>query len=115
MLLERCRRPGSRAATTWTQARVRGFRKDHQIAVYRDGERTERGEVILHEAADCLGVSKATVVRLIKGGLLPAKQVCIGAPYVIRQSDLDLPAVQRAIANGRTVSPDPRQGTLDYQ
>jgi excisionase family DNA binding protein len=100
---------------TWTQARVRGFRKDHQIAVYRDGERAERGEIILHEAADCLGVSKATVVRLIKDGLLPARQACIGAPYVIRHADLDLPSVRRAIANGRAVPPDPRQGTLDYQ
>jgi excisionase family DNA binding protein len=72
---------------SWTQERVRGFRKDHQIAVYRDGERAERGEIILHEAASRLGVSKMTVVRLIKDGLLPAKQACIGAPYVIKQAD----------------------------
>jgi excisionase family DNA binding protein len=100
---------------TWTQARVRGFRRDHEIAVYCDGERSERGEVILHEAASCLGVSKTTVVRLIKDGLLPAKQTCIGAPYVIRRADLDLPQVHRAIASGRAVPPDPRQGTMDYQ
>jgi hypothetical protein len=59
---------------TWTQGRVRGFRRDHQIRVYREGERAERGEVILHEAATRLGVSKMTVIRLIKDGLLPAKQ-----------------------------------------
>jgi hypothetical protein len=56
-----------------------------------------------------------TVVRLIKDGLLPAKQACIGAPYVIRQADLDLPEVKRAIANAGAVSADPRQGTFDYQ
>jgi excisionase family DNA binding protein len=100
---------------TWTQQRVRGFRKDHQIAVYREGERAERGEVILHEAATRLGVSKRTVIRLIKDGLLPARQTCIGAPYVIRQSDLDLPEVKRAIAIAGAVSADPRQGILDYQ
>lgn len=100
---------------TWTQQRVRTFRHDHGVAVYREGERAERGEVILHEAASRLGISKMTVVRLIKDGLLPAKQTCIGAPYVIRQVDLDLPAVKRAIEKGRAVSHDPRQGTLEYQ
>ena len=100
---------------TWTQQRVRTFRNDHRIAAYREGERTERGEVILREAAGRLGVSKMTVVRLIKDGLLPAKQACMGAPYVIRETDLDLPAVRRAIENGRAVSHDPQQGTLEYQ
>jgi excisionase family DNA binding protein len=100
---------------TWTQQRVRTFRNDHDVAVYREGERAERGEVILHEAANRLGISKMTAVRLIKDGLLPAKQTCIGAPYVIRETDLDLPAVKRTIKNGRAVSHDPRQGTLEYQ
>ena len=100
---------------TWTEQRIRGFRNEHQIAVYRDGERAERGEIILHEAGTRLGVSKMTVIRLVKDGLLPAKQACIGAPYVIREADLDLPAVRRAIESGRAVSHDPRQGILDYQ
>lgn len=100
---------------TWTEQRIRGFRNEHQIAVYRDGERAERGEIILHEAGTRLGVSKMTVIRLVKDGLLPAKQACIGAPYVIRGADLDLPAVRRAIESGRAVSHDPRQGILDYQ
>ncbi len=100
---------------TWTQQRVRTFRNDHAVAVYRDGERAERGEVILHEAASRLGLSKMTVTRLIKDGVLPAKQVCIGAPYVIREMDLELPAVKRAIKNGRAVSHDARQGTFEYQ
>jgi excisionase family DNA binding protein len=100
---------------TWTQQRVRTFRNDHGLAVYREGERAERGELILHEAASRLGISKMTVVRLIKDGVLPAKQTCIGAPYVIRETDLDLPAVKRAIKSGRAVSADPRQGILEYQ
>ncbi|KRQ17462.1 helix-turn-helix domain-containing protein [Bradyrhizobium manausense] len=100
---------------SWTQQRVRTFRNDHGVAVYREGERAERGEMILHEAASRLQVSKMTVVRLIKDGILPAKQACIGAPYVIREADLDLLAVQRAIKNGRAVPSDPRQGCLEYQ
>ena len=56
-----------------------------------------------------------TVIRLIKHGLLAAKQICVGAPYVIRETDLDLPAVQRAVKDGRAVSQDTRQVTLHFQ
>src|SRR5436309_968843 len=100
---------------SWTQLRVRNFRSVHQIAVYRERERAERHELILHEAASRLGVSKMTVVRLIRDRLLPARQVCVGAPYVICEDDLDRPAVRRALANGRAVSPDPRQESLSFQ
>jgi excisionase family DNA binding protein len=110
-------RLGARTAKghTWTQQRVCVFRNDHNIVVYREGERAERGEVILHEAASRLGVSKMTVVRLIKDGILPARQSCVGAPYVIREIDLDRQEVRRAVKNGRAVSQDPRQRSLDYQ
>ena len=87
----------------------------HQIAVYREAERAERRELILHEVAGRLGVHKMTVVRLIRDGLLPARQSCVGAPYVIREDDLDRPAVRRVLANGRAASPDPRQKSLSYQ
>jgi excisionase family DNA binding protein len=100
---------------TWTQQRVRSFRNDHGIEAYRDGERAERGEVTLEEAAGRLGVSRMTVIRLIKDRSLPAKQTCAGAPYVIRETDLDLPTVRRLIESGRAASQDPRQGTLVYQ
>lgn len=56
---------------------------------------------MLKEAAALLGVSKMTVTRLIKDGLLPAKQACGGAPYVIRQEDLAQPAICRAVESGR--------------
>jgi excisionase family DNA binding protein len=100
---------------TWTQQRVCVFRNDHNVAVYREGERAERGELILREAADRLGASKMTVARLIKDGILPAKQTCAGAPYVIREIDLDLQEVRQAAKNGRAVSHDPRQRSFDYQ
>ncbi|HEY1430303.1 MAG TPA: recombinase family protein [Stellaceae bacterium] len=110
-------RLGMRSAKghTWTQERVRNFRCEHRIAIYREGERAERRELILHEAASRLGVSKMTVIRLVRDGLLAARQICVGAPYVIREEDLDQPAVRRAIENGRAVSFDPRQQTLSFQ
>jgi excisionase family DNA binding protein len=100
---------------TWTQLRIKNFRGEHGIAVYRDGERAARGELILKEAATHLGVSKMTIVRLIKDGVLPAKQACLGAPYVIRQEDLKRALVQTAVANKRAVSQDSRQNSIIYQ
>jgi excisionase family DNA binding protein len=100
---------------TWTQLRVRNFRCEHQITIYREGERAERRELILHEAATRLGVSKMTIVRLIRDELLPARQICVGAPYVIQEDDLNRPAVRRAIENGRAVSSDARQESLSFQ
>lgn len=100
---------------TWTQLRVRNFRGAHRIPVYRAGERAERHELILREAASWLGVNRMTVVRLIQDGLLPARQVCAGAPYVICEDDLARPAIRQAIAKGRPVSADARQQTLSFQ
>jgi excisionase family DNA binding protein len=107
-------RLGVRSAkgNTWTLLRVRSFRCQHQIGVYRDGERAERGEMILKEAAAFLGVSKMTVIRLIKSEVLPARQPCAGAPYVIRQHDLEAPAVQRALEGGR-IAREPRQIAME--
>jgi hypothetical protein len=56
-----------------------------------------------------------TIVRLIRDRLLPARQVCVGAPYVICEDDLDQSALRRALATGRAVSPDPRQEGLFFQ
>ena len=110
-------RLGKRSAKgqSWTQLRVRNFRGVHKISAYRDGERTQRHELILHEAASRLGVHRMTVVRLIRDGLLPASQACVGAPYVIREDDLDRPELQRALADGRAVSPNPQQESLSFQ
>jgi DNA invertase Pin-like site-specific DNA recombinase len=100
---------------TWTQLRIRNFRAERGIAIYREGERAERGELILHEAATQLDVSKMTVIRLIKANVLPAKQSCPGAPYVILREDLENPTIRRAAASGRAVSNDSRQKVMEYE
>jgi DNA invertase Pin-like site-specific DNA recombinase len=73
----------------WTQSRVRGFRNTHGIAVYVDGEWAARGEVTLTEAARMLDLSPMTVLRQIRAGIIPAEQYCKGAPWVIKQQDLE--------------------------
>ena len=40
---------------TWNPVRLRAFRSNNSIAVYREGERQERGEFTVHEASVKLG------------------------------------------------------------
>lgn len=81
---------------TWTETRVRSFRSSHGIAVFKAGEREERREVTLEQAAEILAVSKMTVLRLISAGTLSASQACKGAPWIIKLSDLQRPDVHGA-------------------
>ena len=113
-------RMGKRTArgNTWNAVRVCAFRNSHDIAVYRDGERAERGEVNLEEAAQLLQVKSMTVLRLIRRKVLAAQQPCVGAPWSIRHDDLDSPAVRQALIGGRyngPLTPDPGQGSLGLQ
>jgi excisionase family DNA binding protein len=73
----------------WTRSRAGSFRADNAIANYAPGERQIRGEFTIEEAAERLGVSYSTVQRMIKRRQLPARQVCPGAPWIIRTEDID--------------------------
>jgi DNA invertase Pin-like site-specific DNA recombinase len=101
----------------WTRSRVCSLRHQRQIAPYRDGERQERGEATLDEAARRLNVSPSTVHRMITTGILPARQFCKGAPWIIRIADIEQETVKRAAADCRSRHPssvDPRQQTLEF-
>ena len=101
----------------WTQSRVRGFRNTHGITVYRDGEWAERGEVTLPEAARMLNLSPLTVLRQIRVGVIPAKQYCAGAPWVIKRRDIEDPHVIerfRACCKSPSSS-NPNQKTFVFQ
>jgi hypothetical protein len=63
-----------------------------------------------------LGVSVSKVRKLIKRGILPAKQVCTGAPLLIQKETLTLDQVQQAAKSNlasRPLTPDSKQNTLD--
>jgi DNA invertase Pin-like site-specific DNA recombinase len=100
---------------SWTQARIRAFRNDHEITVYQNGEREARGEINLKEAAKELGVSIKLVARIVKDSILPAKQICPGAPWTIRRVDLKLPEVQRAIQGLLPRSTSQKQLSIFFQ
>lgn len=99
---------------SWTQSRVTSFRSSHGIAVYRDGECAERGEMTLKEAAALLEISPMSVLRLIQTGTLPAEQLCKGAPWVIKRVDVETrEVIQAATAKRRRPLPeDPNQKVL---
>lgn len=80
---------------SWTRSRVCGLRNNHDIPVYREGERQERKEVTLGEAASLLQVSPSTVRRMIREGVLTAQQICKGAPWIIQLGDVQDKAVIR--------------------
>ena len=111
-------RSGKRTARghTWTRARVRIFRHDHNILEYREGERAERGEVTLEEAAGLLGVDVTRVRRLIADGLIPATQLCRGAPWIIKGAALEAPSIQQVLRTRARKTPaaiSPDQQSLD--
>jgi len=103
----------------WTEIRVRSCRATRKIPPYRRGEREERGEVTVEEAATRFQVSTSTIYRLIKKDILPAHHVCFGAPWIIKEDHLSCESVQEAImrvkeGKGFPSSVDPRQKTLDF-
>jgi DNA invertase Pin-like site-specific DNA recombinase len=95
----------------WNEARVRAFRSNHGIEVYRDGERAERAELNELEAAQVLGTCRMTVHRLIKRGILKAQQACQGAPWVIKTEAL---AAIKIGPRGRPVTSNLDQQTLQF-
>jgi excisionase family DNA binding protein len=85
----------------WTAKLVCSLRHHNEIAVYREGERADRGEVSVQEAANLLGVTATTVLRLIGLKRLPALQACANAPWILSRAD-----VERCLAN-RASAKDP--------
>jgi len=97
----------------WTEQRVRGFRNHHDIAVYRDGEWADRGEITLDTAAQIIGVAKMTALRMIRRGDLKGRQACKGAPWVIKAEDVAAFG-SRSPSTG-PVTPNPAQQILEFQ
>ena len=108
-------RTGTQMATgkAWTEQSVHGFRKHRDIAAYRDGEWVERGEITLEAAAKIIGVCNMTALRMLRRGDIKGRQVCPGAPWVIKAEDL---ASFGGNSNAsRPLTPNGAQRTFDYQ
>lgn len=94
-LLNRAGKPTGRG-NGWTQARVCSFRSHHGIAVHRESEWAERGEITLEATAQIMEVSVMTALRMVRHGIIKGRQVCRGAPWVIKAENVAAYRAQNA-------------------
>ena len=109
VLLNRLGRRTGRG-NAWTRGRVQSYRASHGVKVYREGERRERGELTLEEAAERLSASPALARRLIADRIVAARHICKGAPWVIAGKALEGSRVAAAVAGAA----DPKQRRLRF-
>lgn len=81
---------------TWNAKRVSSIRRVNNIHGYLSADKDSPWRT-MSEAAKELGVTNHVIRRLIKDGILPAKQVVDGAPYQIRTEDLQSDQVIQAL------------------
>ena len=93
--------------------RVCSFRNDHEIVVYREGEWAERGEITLEAAAQIMGVTTMTTLRMIRRGDIKGQQLCKGAPWVIKAEDAA--AFGACKKSKRPLTANAAQRTFDFQ
>jgi len=86
----RCKPPEGR---TWTELRVRTLRETLEIPPY-DPIENPRTTLSADEASRRMAICVGSVIRLIREGVLPAKQVLFGAPWEIPIDALDSEAVK---------------------
>jgi len=111
-LLNRAGKPTGRG-NGWTQARVCSFRSHHGIAVHRASEWAERGEITLEAAAQIVGVSVMTALRMVRHGIIKGRQVCPGASWAIKAEDV---AAYRAQNDSRRpLTAAPAQQSFNFQ
>jgi hypothetical protein len=111
-LLNRAGKPTGRG-NGWTKARVCSFRSHHGIAVYRESEWAERGEITLEAAAQIMDVSVMTALRMVRRGIIKGRQLCRGAPWVIKMQDMA--AYRERKRTPRPLSSDSTQQSFWFQ
>src|SRR5262245_57301635 len=79
---------------TWTAERVEAYRMKHKSRAYESAVKDGRCLTMLEAAKHC-GVSCAAIRKLIRDGILPARQTVPDAPWQILAVDLERPDVQR--------------------
>ena len=110
-LLNRAGKPTGRG-NGWTKARVCSFRSHHGIAVYRESEWAERGEITLEAVARIMDVSIMTALRMVRRGIIKWCQLCRGAPWVIKVENL---AAYGEKAPRHPLTSNPAQESFQFQ
>jgi DNA invertase Pin-like site-specific DNA recombinase len=97
-ILNRCGLKTGRGLS-WNQLRVKEIRKAYELPAFSKTQHETANCVHLRQAAEQLGVSPDAVRRLIKSGLINAKQIVRHAPWLIAQSELEKPEVVDAVTS----------------
>src|SRR5258708_29108094 len=98
---------------------VRSFRQlrrfHHVINSYKvfGTHRAERGEITLEAAAQIMEVSVMTALRMVRHGIIKGRQLCRGAPWVIKAEDMA--AYREQNASRRPLTSDSNQHSLKFQ
>jgi hypothetical protein len=81
---------------TWNERRVGSYRRKAGIPGYESAVKDGRCLTMVQAAAKA-GVSCHAIRKLIRDGILPARQVLFDAPWQILATDLERPEVQQAL------------------
>ena len=98
---------------TWTEKRVYSLRHRLNLPDHDPAVDNSRDLFTLSQAARYLGVSEATVRRLIKDGLVAASQAVPCAPYEIARSALDTDPIKRAVRSARRAGASAKERAAD--
>jgi DNA invertase Pin-like site-specific DNA recombinase len=97
---------------TWDARRVGGYRRTKDIPGYESAVKDGRCLTMV-EAAEKAGVSSYAIRKLIRDGILPAKQYVFDAPWQILAADLERPEVLDALRGRRKRAGRPCRNSRD--
>jgi hypothetical protein len=97
---------------TWDAKRVGGYRRTKGIAGYESAVKDGQWLTMV-EAAQKAGVSCHAIRKLIRDGILPAKQYVFDAPWQILAADLEQPRVRDALRRRRKRTGRPCRNSRD--
>jgi DNA invertase Pin-like site-specific DNA recombinase len=86
---------------SWNTMRVASFRNYDGIPSFDPRALTEAGEILLEDAAKMVGIPRLRLYKLIRQDLIPARQACPGAPWVLKISDVERHANFGPCASGQ--------------
>lgn len=97
---------------TWDAKRVAGYRHTKAIPGYESAVKDGKCLTMV-EAAEKVGVTSHAIRKLIRDGILPAKQYVVDAPWQILAVDLERPEVQKALRCRRRRAGRPCRNSRD--
>ncbi len=98
----------------WTAIRVQAYRNKHRIVGY-DSASKDGQCLTMSDAAAAEDVSHYAIRKLIRAGILPARQVMKDAPWQILAADLQRPEVKRALEAHRSGRKLPWRSRSDHR